>query len=102
MQEILLVLASNLKETVFLFLGAIVTLLFLYLRDYRLSEYAGRGYFWYLFQADSKKTDDVIIILLGLISAEIITGALTGLEPSQLLMVGAGLGTATKIKAGGK
>jgi hypothetical protein len=42
-----------------------------------------------------------MIILLGLICAELVTGTLTGLDSQQLLMAGAGLGAATKIKAGG-
>jgi hypothetical protein len=93
--------AGNFHETFFLLIGAVGMLLMLYLRDYRLSEHAGRGYLFYLFEADRKKTDDVMIILLGLICAELVTGTLTGLDSQQLLMAGAGLGAATKIKAGG-
>lgn len=75
-------------------------LLIIYLRDYRLSDYAGNGYIWYLFEADRKQTDHVIVTLFGMICLELVTGALTGLEPQQILLVGAGIGYATKMKAG--
>lgn len=92
---------ANFHETLFLVLGAIMALLVMYLRDYRLSDYTDKGYLWYLFEADRKKTDDVLVILCSLIGAEIVTGALTGLSPSQLITVGIGLGVATKVRAGG-
>lgn len=92
--------AGHLQETIFLVLGAAMALLAMYLRDYRLSQHTDKSYLWYLFEADRKKTDDVIVILLTLVGAEIVTGALTGLSPSQLITVGIGLGVATKIRAG--
>lgn len=92
---------GHFNETLFLIIGAVSALLVMYLRDYRLSEYVGMGYLWYLFEADRKKTDDVIVILLTLIGGEIVTGALTGLSASQLITVGIGLGVATKVRAGG-
>lgn len=93
--------AGHLQETLFLLIGSVMALLVMYLRDYRLSEHTDKGYLWFLFEADRKKIDDVIVILLTLIGAEIVTGALTGLSPSQLITVGIGLGVATKIRAGG-
>ena len=93
--------AGHLQETIFLVLGAAMALLVMYLRDYRLSQHTDKSYLWYLFEADRKKTDDVIVILLTLVGAEIVTGALTGLSPSQLIIVGIGLGVATKVRAGG-
>ncbi|MCW5602570.1 hypothetical protein [Nitrosomonas sp.] len=93
--------AGHLQETIFLVLGAAMALLAMYLRDYRLSQHTDKSYLWYLFEADRKKTDDVIVILLTLVGAEIVTGALTGLSPSQLIIVGIGLGVATKVRAGG-
>nr|WP_281720014.1 hypothetical protein [Nitrosomonas nitrosa] len=93
--------AGHLQETIFLVLGAAMALLAMYLRDYRLSQHTDKSYLWYLFEADRKKTDDVIVILLTLVGAEIVTGALTGLSPSQLITVGIGLGVATKVRAGG-
>lgn len=94
--------AGHLQETLFLIIGAAMALLVMYLRDYRLSQYTDKGYLWFLFEADRKKTDDVIVILITLIGAEIVTGALTGLSPSQLITVGIGLGVATKMRAGGE
>lgn len=93
--------AGHLQETLFLIIGAAMALLVMYLRDYRLSEHTDKSYIWYLFEADRRKTDDVIVILLTLIGAEIVTGALTGLSASQLITVGIGLGVATKVRAGG-
>ncbi len=92
----------NFKESMYLAIGALSALFFLYLRDFRLSDYVGKkSYFWYLFEADRKKTDDVFVILVGLIAMEAATGALTGLEPIQILTTGVGLGVATKVRAGG-
>ena len=98
----IMLLSNHLHETLFLTMGAVLALFVMYLRDYRLSEHAGKGYFWYLFQADRKKTDDVIVILCTLICAEIVTGALTGLSPQQLIIAGIGLGVATNVRAGGE
>jgi hypothetical protein len=100
--ETLRLIFVNFRESLFLAIGAVSALLFMYLRDYRLSEFAGkRSYMWYLLDADPKKTDDVLIILIGLIAMEAATGALTGLEPIQVITTGVGLGIATKVRAGG-
>ncbi|HRQ04371.1 MAG TPA: hypothetical protein PK580_00245 [Nitrosomonas halophila] len=93
-------LANHFYEAFFLAIGAIIALVVMYLREYRLSQYTSNGYFWYLFEADRKKTDDVLVILFTLIVGAIVTGALTGLSPSQLITTGIGLGVATKVRAG--
>lgn len=94
-------LFAHLHESIYLVIGAAGALFLSYLRDFRRSDLSLKhNYWWYLTKADQKKTEDVTIILMGMIAAEVVTGALTGLEPSQLIMTGAALGIATKIRAG--
>lgn len=91
----------HLRESIYLVIGAGGALFLSYLRDFRKSDISLKhNYWWYLTKADPKKTEDVVIIMMGMIAAEVVTGALTGLQPSQLIMTGAALGMATKMRAG--
>ena len=99
--EELRLIFEHLNESTYLIIGAAGTLILSYLRDFRRSDLSLKhNFWWYLTKADQKKTEDVVIILMGMVAAEVVTGALTGLQPSQLIMAGAALGIATKIRAG--